>query len=394
MTSKLPYDIIQVANNTVMQTVLRKSHKGVSMKKIFCSLICLLLCFSFFSCGDSRYRELGIPSLANYEKGAAATYIPDMIIHSGKLYVGGGDYDKNAGPVTVWAYDLAQSQWQSTGVLTDEEIARFLLLDGKLTVPGTDPMGDWSSGNFYFLRDGAWESAVIPAAVHNFDLIKYDGWLFAGLGVVPGGTPIVRSSDGGESFFPVSLYKEGALLDTSLYETVRVYDFLLCQGKLYALLVYGNDALSFDLYRYDEGVFAYHCDFGKKTERLKISRKALLSKVSFGGKLFFTTGRLYATEDMQGFIPSSLNEEYTVHDLLVSDKKLYALCSKKEKEGYRISVFRNKNGETDKFKEVLSFSYPAPPMSFAKSEDAFYIGIGTLIEETELNGMVLEVPYR
>ena len=74
----------------------------------------------------------------------------DLIIYDGHLYVGCGDYSANTGPVNVYSLDLSTYEWQmSQEALEDEQIKRFLVLDGALCIPGTDPKGDWETGNYY-----------------------------------------------------------------------------------------------------------------------------------------------------------------------------------------------------------------------------------------------------
>ena len=363
------------------------------MKRLLGCLLLFALLFSLPSCNrEEEYVELGIPSSDRYDKGARAACPWDLFFHEDVLYVSAGDYDKNAGPIEVWGFDTRLEEWVNTGTLTDEEVSKFLFLGDVLTVPGTDPQGDWSHGSYYQLKDGEWvTSNNVPDGIHMFDMVEYEGALFAGLGVLPGKSPIARSLDGGKSFSPIQMKRDGALLDTSLYETVRVYDFFLCGGELYALFIYGTSALSFDLFRYTDGAFAYVSDMRANVSFLNISSKLTNAKVSFKDKLFFTTGYLYTSEDMKSFTRLEPPHATVVYDLLVDRNRLYVLSAEKAEEGYRISVSSTKTGEPDDFKEEFYFYYSTPPLSFAKDGRNFYFGMGNKSDQNENNGMILKV---
>lgn len=363
------------------------------MKRLFVCFLLFALLFLLPSCSrEEKYEELGIPSSSTYKKGEMAACPWDLAFYNDVLYVGVGDYDKNAGPITVWGYDTDAEEWVETGTLPDEEVAKFLFIDDTLTVPGTDPKGDWGHGNYYQLKDGKWETSEnVPDGVHMFDMVEYEGALFAGLGVLPGKSPIVRSLDGGESFAPVPMKRNGALLDTSLLETVRVYDFFVCDGELYAIFVNGTNSLSFDLYHYTDGAFSYVGNMREKVSFLSISSKLTNAKVAFKDTLFFTTGYLYTTSDMKSFTRLEPPHATVVYDLLVDRNRMYVLAVEEAEEGYRISVSSTRTGKPDNFREEFYFYYSTPPLSFAKDGKTFYFGMGNKHSQDENNGMILKV---
>lgn len=371
-------------------------------KRLLRLSVLLLLILSLSSCGLFRhvaeelpYTELGIPSAADHEKGTRAICTWDLYLLDGMLYIGAGDYDKNAGPIRVWAYDTETDAFVDTGTVPDEEVAKFLLLGDSLVIPGTDPKDDWSHGNYYVLENGTWTvCSQVEGGIHMFDMAEYEGALFAGLGVLPGSYPIVRSDDGGKSFAPVSMKKDGHLIDTGAYEAVRVYDFFVCNGVLYALLVYGTDTIFFDIYRYDGEAFSYLCDWTSAISILRTSGKLVNGKASLTDKTFFTTGVLYATEDMVTYSRIQPPHATVVYDLLTDGKQLYTLSAEKAEEGYRISVSSTKTGDADDFREEFYFYYSVPPLSFAKDGDTFYFGMGSMSEENNKNGMILRVEAR
>lgn len=343
---------------------------------------------------EATYVELGIPSSLQHDKDNRATCPWDLFFYDGILYVGAGDYDKNAGPITVWGYDTAKQKWIETGTLADEEVSKFLLIDGVLTVPGTDPQGDWSYGNYYQLKNGEWITYEnVPDGIHMFDMVEYEGALFAGLGVLPGKSPVVRSVDGGESFSPIPLKRDGAILDTSIYqEVVRVYDFFVCGGELYALFIHdATDSLAFDLYRYTEGVFSYVGAIPDSLSFFNITSKLINAKVTFKDRLFFTTGYLYVADDMASLTTVTPPHSMVVYDLLVDGDRLYALSVEKDTKDFRVSVSSTETGEAEDFKEEFYFYYSAPPISFEKDGQTFYFGMGDQSKQNENNGMILKV---
>ena len=350
------------------------------------------------------YTVLDIPSAARYPKGDVARCPWDMVVYDGKIYFGSGDYEKNKGPAEVFCYDPATKSMEKCGTLPDEEVSRFCILDGRLAIPGTDPKEPWSSdtsfsGSYYLLEGDTWvQKRVLAGAIHNFDLIAYKDRIFAGLGVVPGDSPIAVSLDGGESFSPVSLYKGDNLVDTAGYELVRTHDFLVCDGKLYATFYasYPDKTQStlYELYQYDEGdaSFRFVTSIDGVIDRLAYSHAMIGEKVAFDGKLFFTTGYLYATEGMTVFEKTLFSDLKIVADLFVENDTLYLLGSARDKESgkFRTAVYQKKAGEKSTTL-LFDFFYDVPAMSLAVIGDDFYIGMGDGNAANAQNGAILLV---
>ena len=117
-------------------------------------------------------------------------------------------------------------------------------------------------------------------------------------------------------------------------------------------------------------------------------------KEEFCGNVFMTTGYLYMTDDMSEFVKIDLTGAEKVHGLTVYNNKLYALGCEQSPDGtYRVSVWENKDGSSDGFKELCYFNYNAPPISIEYAKGQFFIGIGDRYGKNEYNGMVLSVDY-
>lgn len=157
-----------------------------------------------------------------------ARNIWDMRLHGGRLYVGGGNSSNkgpavNAGPVPIMAYDFGRAAWLSEGQVDDEQIDRFVLLDGALAIPGHDPRQNWQWGNLYQRStDGRWnKQRRIPDGVHTYDVVSHAGRWFAALGTAKGGA-IVESTDRGMTW------------QTTHTAPVRVYSLVQADDSLFA----------------------------------------------------------------------------------------------------------------------------------------------------------------
>lgn len=379
--------------------------KRICFRRVLLLALLTILLFCFFSCAKKppetvhhiSFTELGIPSEESYPKGDAARCPWDMIVYESKLYLGGGDFDKNAGPVTVYCYDTQKEGFSESGTLPEEEINRFLLLDGTLLTVGVDPKEDWSFGNYYTLEEGVWvRHRTLPNGIHNFDFLSFEGALFAGLGVAPGGYPVVRSTDGGESFGEVAFEKDGKAVDTVGHTLVRTYDLFVFDGALYATLSLGNDAPAYELYRYDgeRNLFVFASDLSETVLRIKYNHMRITSNAVHDDTLFLVTGRLYAMNRELGVTELTLPGASLVCDLYEDDGKLYFLTAAKEKDGrFKTSVWQLWGEDDMPFVELFNFLYDVPPVSLAVDGEDFYLGMGNTTAKNEKNGTVLHVEY-
>ena len=368
-----------------------------------CLVLFLFFCLLFSSCSfhtvisDIPFTELGIPSDVTYPNGIRARSPWDMCVWDGALYVGGGDFDANTGPLPIYRLDLETNKWSASELLPEEEFNRFSVLGDRLTVPGIDPKEGWELGNYYVLTDGVWEQKrVLPNGAHCFDLVEFDGRIYAGLGVPDTESPIVSSDDGGETFSPVGMQKDGEKVDTTGLDTVRVYDLFVLGGRLYASFLYGNEApYSYELYRFEDGVFVFDNDWNGKVKRRAISYRMICEKVEYNDRLYIATGNLYATTDLDEMTVVTFPYSASVFDLTVEGGRLYALCGRRQDDGLvRVSVWRKSGTGVAIFVQLFNFEYPVAPISFAVRDGVFYIGMSDTANENDLNGMILKIVYR
>lgn len=351
--------------------------------KLSCLVALLVLVAILGGCGSDgqnvtrSLRDLGIPLLDEYPNDSEtlirARCSWDMIAYDGDIYIGCGDYDTNMGPVTVWSYDPKTETWNaSANRLADEQIKRYEILGGKLCILGTDPREDWSMGNYYLLENGSWEEhRVLPSGIHCFDAAEYGGKTFFGLGVNSGDLPVVVTEDG-ETFSPVSFVKDGATIDTSAAPIVRVYNFAVYGDALYAFLTMGTeDAVSYEVYRYDGGQFCYHAT----PPEVFLRGYDIAYTGEFAGLATFVNGYCYyLSEDMMTFRPWRVEMSDLACDVTVIGDTQYVLAYTGLDGKYESAVYSSEDGKT--FTKLFYFYDKIPANSFVYSDGVFYFSMG------------------
>ena len=367
---------------------------------VFVILICNIGCTPITNNNnEAQFTELGIPAAENYEKGSSALYISDMIIYNGNLFIGDGDYNKNTGPVNIMVYDPNINEWSISGTLPDEAVKRFLILDDKLVAPGTDPRDDWNYGNYYVFNNDSWETVrTIPNGIHNFDMLEFDGYLFAAIDVNPGSIPLVYSNDGGKSYYTVDMKKDGKTIDTNNGAFNRCMDFFIINDCLYVTYLFAYEdgsELRYEMYKYEQDgkYFEYLTSLlGKLPINTEIGNEFILERTVYKDKAYIATGHLVLTNDMKNYTVIKFPDNETVWDLYINDEKLYVLCSvKKDDETYNISVWENNTGKETDFKKILYFNYDIPATSFALNGNILYFGMCNNTYYHEKNGTVIMV---
>lgn len=350
---------------------------------------------------EASYENLGIPLSDYYPNGIPARSAWDVEFYDGKLFVAGGDYDANSGPVPIYCYDFTENTWKYTGTVPDEQVEHFKIIQGKLMTPGCDPKAGWDLGNIYVYGDNRWTTVRnIPGGIHQFDLIEFDGNIFVGLGTVPGQFPIAVSKDNGTAFSQLMMYKNGIPLDTSVPDDaqsvqIRVYDFFTLNKQLYAYYFrYVDKVRTHEIYRYDNDAFHYYCDLPENISTNRINYRIFDEKAEYDGQLYFTTGNLYVTSDWKSVEKIKFPAGCIVTDIRVIDNSLYAVTSQKQPDGtYRTALWCKEQNKTDEFREILYFSFPCPAQSFTYANGTIYFGMGdgTLSNSNSANGTILAI---
>lgn len=361
--------------------------------------VCMLCMTACTPASDTSKEpmDLGIPAASYFEDNCIARCVWDMTIFDNKLYVGCGDYNVNTGGVPVLYCDLDDlGNWQEEAFLYDEQIGRFLEIDGKLTVPGWDPVVSLPSGSYYQLENGEWQTIVgLPDGLHNFDLVRFDGKLFAGIGADRGETPIAVSEDG-KKFERVPMLRNGEPIDTSEGELIRTYNLWVLNDTLYADFHYVNTVENkkiVEVYRYENGQFIWCVGLGKKLNMASMGSQCLgtpWADAVIDDTLFVTTGHLYMTTDMVEFTDVSFPNYTWTYDLYTYNDTLYALAASQDADGFHVKVYSTTTADPDGFTEELALDHPLQPTSLAVSAEGYFIAFGNWYNmKTEQNGQVL-----
>ena len=91
------------------------------------------------------------------------------------------------GDVPLFYYDCNSKQFVKEINLPEEHISNFKIWDNQLVIPGIDAhiLQGHNWANWYIKQNENWaKHSNLPEAAHCFDMIKYDGAIFAGLGLI------------------------------------------------------------------------------------------------------------------------------------------------------------------------------------------------------------------
>ena len=347
---------------------------------------------------NAEFVELGCFSQFWFTNSTTANEAWDVKIWGDLVYRGAGDYDKNAGITPILAFKKETQSWVKVADTDDQAIQRFVEIGDTLYTPGIDPAGGWELGNYYVLNGEQWQKVrTLPNGLHNFDMIEFDGKMFAGLGTETLGNTVAVSQDKGESFSFVPLYRNGALLDISGYEYSRTYAFVEYNNNLYALIRFKkNGVTSYDtfIFRYADGKMEYQSEADGCLQGTS-GRNIWQGKLEWRGTCYLASTALNAVTD---FSKPETHKQIpmpnggVVTDILLFNDELYVLSFVfKEDMNCGVVIYKSSSGEEGSFTEVISFDYAGMPISFDFDGDHFYVGIGSSFADSTKSGMVLRV---
>ena len=319
--------------------------------------------------------------------GVVGNAIWDMKIWKDYLYIGAGDFDKNATVSIAYKYDMQNNKWESCGNIPDEQINRFVVLHNQLIIPGIDPARDWNIGNYYVLQGNTFTTMrTLPNAIHNFDIAEYDGVLFFALGVSSGNSPLLKYVDG--DFEAIELIgQNGKTLLTDSYREVRIYDLFVLDESLYAYVQLDSNK---SIYRYNGTALVYYSNYDNKIVVGGFSYVPILEKKVYKGELYFTTGLLYSTKDMKDLKDITPNNVHYVSDMIVLDDQLYILANRTSENEKNCAVIL-KMQEDGSFAEIKVLTTDVPAMSFESDGEFFYLGLGKKEANAVINSRILRV---
>ena len=349
----------------------------------------------------AKYVELGAPAAAYYDTDYIARAAWDMAIYDGRLYVGCGNFGTNSGPTPVLSCPLDDvGNWSAEGTVPDEQVMRFVNLNGRFLIPGCDPVGRPQKGYYYELDNGEWQTyADLPHGLHNFDLTWFHGRVYAAIGTDRGDYPVAYTEDG-VRYETLPFYKDGVPRPTDQSDVIRSCNLYVLGDTLYADFWYESEDSSrtvFEMYRYNEAEdrFDYVADLKDAIHggQYGVAGLPLWGKAALGEWMFLTTGYLYYTTDFIEYTELELPNGTAVYDMVMGeDGRLYLLASYVKDDGYQITVYSIGESNPTALRTETAFFYSQMPTAFAVADDCFFIGTGDWYGiGAEDNGMILQV---
>lgn len=363
-------------------------------------------------------RPLGVPCA---DKSWYARNIWDMTIYDARLFVGCGDAVANAGPIDVWTYQ-EKIGWRSEYAVDEEQITHIGVIDGILTIPGTDSRDGWDYGNWYERIDGSWvKHRNIPRGIHVFDLVKYHGLLFAALGTNLSGTAVAVSADQGQSWQPIHVPQGAFPFDEeprgpctigqsprAFSETYAVYAFLIIDDVLYANTgpISAGDCqdgqwtytrVGHRILRWDgSGFVGTQFDPFAGGSGISIANPVILDEQTAYIAESSATGHLIPVDLIS--VGADLQAQHLTpencarpQDIDALNGALYVLCNEETDDHWLVSVQRS--CDLSSWNDVTEFIAPTFARSFAISPVDLYVSLGADTDAgntaTTLAGQVL-----
>jgi hypothetical protein len=351
-----------------------------------------------------KIQEIGIPYKNKYLDDTEHVYsrnVWDMKLFENKLYFGAGNASNtkpsaNAGPVPIISYDIELNKFNTEGIVDDELIELFRVINSKLFIPGSDGTQSHEFGNFYIKEDNKWTKfRNIPNALHVFDMIFFDNKLIAAISTKDGAA-VAISTDFGFSWSVQQLGK---------YQ--RVYSLIIVNSKLFALKQLWNeekiqkmnskiDQSYYFISEYVKGNFIPRFDLSKRDlfpyEKLKDDLTLRISKsIQYHDKTVYLASYYY-DNPFAFFITSNLDKnnvhtKYISHpsiykpvDLIVKNDDIYFLLSKKNYKEYENLIFKVSNGNIENTESLFKFRTKTLIRSFEFEKDIFYFGLGSSVK--------------
>ena len=350
---------------------------------------------------DFSVEEIGVPTIETYLQDKINARNPwDMTILNNNLYIGAGDYGINTGPTDIWKYDIVRDNWSISGTVNEEAVARFIKHNDCIYIPGTDPLDRWELGNYYTYENEQWvKHRTVPYGVHMFDIVQYQNAFFYGIGTSENSQSPVQMTTDNKSFTNIPFYiNNKAILGDENYSFSRCYSLFPCEKGLFAFC-WWNDGKLYGFFEYRQGAFHYINDIkGLRLDYKRTNRQRLMNEtLTLNGKAYFSTGKLYCTNDFITAEQIATPEGYYVQDIYIENDKLYVLTSfditKSDATNYKNTIWEL--GENNTLKEVYSFNYELCGMSLAKQNNIFFVGIGKTTNAAQSseskNGMIIKV---
>jgi hypothetical protein len=311
-----------------------------------------------------------------------------------KLYLAHGDMNDSPGALVV-SFNPANGTISNEYTLADNIFWSYTTINNELYAAGGDATEGWAYGNFYRLADGTtWtKHRNIVAGIHVFDLVMFNGALFAPISQDSIKNCLPKSTDYGMTWSAIN----SSTLDTynaASYTGYKpCYYAIILNGKLYAGENLINGSFMFNkmiCVTYSGGTFSYSVvqadsmfpnspTDGSSWHIIKPTYKGttlyyLPQQVTAFNAATLQKGVFKATDiNVASFIAFSNNEIAT--DLMVRDTALYALAYiKNSSTSYTNKILKTTDDST--WEEFYTFESDTLARSFLEVNGEFYIGMG------------------
>lgn len=352
--------------------------------------------------GSCTVTDLGIPTLDLFPVNsmyANARSVWSVAEYGGKVYIGCGNFDTNAGSAVggslpVYSYDPVTNGWTVEHNVNSEQVARFYKEWDNLYIPSTDPTTG-SYGVYYYNDDGTWGTqSTSLRAEHIFDMhFMADGkTVFAGVDPYTSAQPYVaRSVDGGTKWSKVLFKRNGATVKASSGVFYRTYNIFEYGGEVYATLWASKDTLSANmgLYKYDPAT-ATMVYYAPAHENLIKNFMTVGSDFTFKGKFVNVYNGFYVYSD-----DLKTCEELTAPSFLGTP-----VCAKVIGDAVYMVSYSPKASHVESYiyksTDLKSFTMVGAVkladsyiLSFDYHEGTFYMGTSWSGAQSQTNGTVL-----
>ena len=323
-----------------------------------------------------------VPAYSYYPKHVSSRGIKTLKAYNGKIFMGLGDWNDNTGPTKVLYYDTKNDKIVSSGTIDDEAIESFNIIDGSLYTTGCDPRATWGYGSYYKYNEteNKWEQNQKKNGwIHVFNIVKFDDKLFMCGAAQKNYTPIQYSTDNGNTFKNVFLYK--GTTQVPFHQNLRCYNLFSFNNNLYAVIktqylfpVADKMHEYAGIYQYDakEDKFIYISDYKMANNYSRFPIHSIFNNQY----IFLSDYSLYSTTNCKEFTPLMSNlfneKNENIQASLVSNDTLYLLSYKKEAQSYLTRIYATKDLSTTKL--IYEFKTSSTPFAFEYYDNSFYVG--------------------
>ena len=323
-----------------------------------------------------------IPAYQYYPTQVASRSITTLKAYDGKIFMGLGDWNANTGPVKIIYYDTTDDKIKTSGTIPDEAVQSFNIIDGTLYTTGCDPRANWGYGSYYTYNKetNSWnQHEKNNGWIHVFDIEKFKDKLFMSGSTVDTTktSSIQSSSDGGETFQSVPVFKDGTLLPYN--SDLRCYELIKVNNKLFAYIVFSPYT---GIYEYDENTNQFNYISSKPTPaylknpycyELYFHNTTFFRNIVFNDTFIYVTGSdLKISKDLKTF--TSTTTGIPIQDVVVVGDTLYILSYvKSTSTTYTIKICSTK--DLVNFNLVYEFTNPLPPLCIEYYNNSFYVGL-------------------